>query len=168
MKQENKEFLLKDLCSRLPYRIKCKVDLQGLLDMCDEYKERFEKAKIVIPDLFNRIDKPYCLWLISGDRVNFLGFDGIDDYNIPIELVKPYLLPLSSMTEEQYYNMLKASQNDCLEHMKVEKEWKNNTNFSHLPLYEHQVIDWFNKNHFDYRGLIEKGLAIDATNLNIY
>jgi hypothetical protein len=29
-------------------------------------------------------------------------------------------------------------------------------------------IDWLNKNHFDYRGLIEKGLAIDATNLNIY
>ena len=29
-------------------------------------------------------------------------------------------------------------------------------------------IDWFNKNHFDYRGLIEKGLAIDATGLNIY
>lgn len=30
------------------------------------------------------------------------------------------------------------------------------------------AIDWLNKNHFDYRGLIEKGLAIDATNLNIY
>ena len=30
------------------------------------------------------------------------------------------------------------------------------------------LIDWFNKNHFDYRGLIEKGLALDATGLNIY
>ena len=30
------------------------------------------------------------------------------------------------------------------------------------------LVDWFNKNHFDYRGLIEKGLAIDATGLNIY
>ena len=30
------------------------------------------------------------------------------------------------------------------------------------------TVDWCNKNHFDYRGLIEKGLAIDATNLNIY
>ena len=30
------------------------------------------------------------------------------------------------------------------------------------------IIDWCNKNHFDYRGLIEKGLAIDATGLNIY
>ena len=34
------------------------------------------------------------------------------------------------------------------------------------PMYNH--IDWLNKNHFDYRGLIEKGLAIDCTNLNIY
>ena len=31
-----------------------------------------------------------------------------------------------------------------------------------------ELIDWFNKNHFDYRVLIEKGLAIDATGLNIY
>ena len=30
------------------------------------------------------------------------------------------------------------------------------------------AIDWLNKNHFDYRGLIEKGLAIDATGKNIY
>jgi hypothetical protein len=29
-------------------------------------------------------------------------------------------------------------------------------------------LEWLLKNHFDYRGLIEKGLAIDATNLNIY
>jgi hypothetical protein len=31
-----------------------------------------------------------------------------------------------------------------------------------------ELIDWFNKNHFDYRNLIEKGLALDATGLNIY
>jgi hypothetical protein len=31
-----------------------------------------------------------------------------------------------------------------------------------------ELVDWLNKNHFDYQGLIEKGLAIDATNLNIY
>ena len=33
---------------------------------------------------------------------------------------------------------------------------------------ENILYDWYNKNHFDYRGLIEKGLAIDATGLNIY
>ena len=30
------------------------------------------------------------------------------------------------------------------------------------------LINWLNKNHFDYHGLIEKGLALDATGLNIY
>ena len=30
------------------------------------------------------------------------------------------------------------------------------------------ILEWFNKNHFDYKGLIEKGLAIDATGLNLY
>lgn len=34
--------------------------------------------------------------------------------------------------------------------------------------YIYDTIDWFNKNHFDYRSLIEKGLAIDCTNLDIY
>ena len=31
-----------------------------------------------------------------------------------------------------------------------------------------QLVDWLNENHFDCRGLIEKGLALDATGLNIY
>ena len=59
---------------------------------------------------------------------------------------KPYLFPMSSMTEEQ----------------------KNI--YSKLPYHstEWQFVDWLNKNHFDYRGLIEKGLALDATNKNIY
>ena len=60
---------------------------------------------------------------------------------------KPYLFPLSSMTEEQKDDMIKSSCGIGLD--------KN-------------VFDWYNKNHFDYRGLIEKGLAIDATGLNIY
>ena len=62
--------------------------------------------------------------------------------------VKPYLFPLSSMTPEQrtIYNFLSNS---------------GHRSFTGL-------IDFFNKNHLDYRGLIPKGLAIDCTNLNIY
>ena len=42
--------------------------------------------------------------------------------------------------------------------------------YGNLPYHstEWQLVDWLNKNHFDYRGLIEKGLALDATGLNIY
>ena len=63
--------------------------------------------------------------------------------------IKPYLFPLSSMIEEQIeeYNTM---------YEENRYSWREN------------VIDWFHKNHFDYRGLIEKGLANDATGKNIY
>jgi hypothetical protein len=160
MTQEDKDLLIKDLCCRLPYKVKCKIDLQGFIDICDEYKEKFEKAKIVIPDLFNRIDKPYYLWLISGDRANFLGFDGVDDYHIPIELVKPYLFPLSSMTEEhkkEFYSKF------C---------WEDNDEGFQMTACHHSYalgkINWLLEHHYDINYLIPTNLAIDCTNLNIY
>lgn len=61
---------------------------------------------------------------------------------------KPYLFPLSSITKEQ------------------EKEWFDTLCSDCTITYD--TVDWLNKNHFDYRGLIENGLAIDATGLNIY
>lgn len=64
-----------------------------------------------------------------------------------LEDIKPYLFPLSSMTEEQEYQYREVIASS---------------------LNHYEVYDWLNRNHFDYRGLIEKGLAIDATNLNIY
>ena len=63
-------------------------------------------------------------------------------------IAKPYLFPLSSMTKEQQIDLTKFVANGIMK--------------------ENIIYDWHNKNHFDYRGLIEKGLAIDATNLNIY
>ena len=70
-----------------------------------------------------------------------------------VEEVKPHLFPLSSMTEEQ------------------KKEYKQF--LVNIDGYAYSIdcvpqIDWLNKNHFDYRGLIPMGLAIDCTNLNIY
>ena len=116
MEQTNKELLLKDLCSRLPY---------GLY-IQDEYGD---------------------IVYISYNDVHFANyFDSILNGTI-----KPYLFPLSSMTEEQ------------------EKEY-NDLNCYELGCFPHteDALDYLIKNHFDYRGLIEKGLAIDATNLNIY
>ena len=65
---------------------------------------------------------------------------------------KPYLFPLSSMTEKQKK-----------EYQYITERWMNDPAYSISD-----SIDWLNKTHFDYRGLIEKGLAIDATGLNIY
>ena len=67
--------------------------------------------------------------------------------------VKPYLFPLSSMTKEQYSEFTDMGYS-------VTERWWSMANY-------HQ-LDWFHKNHFDYKGLIDKGLAIDATGLNIY
>jgi hypothetical protein len=72
---------------------------------------------------------------------NFFG-----DESCKIEYFKPYLFPLSSATKEQ---------KDFL---------KNNAN----TLGVSGLVDWFNEHHFDHRGLIDKGLALDATNKNIY
>jgi hypothetical protein len=67
---------------------------------------------------------------------------------IEIKYVKPYLRPMLSMTEEQLSDLTKFVANGIHD--------------------ENILYDWYNRNHFDYRGLIEKGLAIDCTNLNIY
>jgi hypothetical protein len=87
---------------------------------------------------------PYTLNTIVLDRI----FNDNTKY-VPFDEFKPYLFPFSSMTDEQVkeYNAM---------YEENRYSWREN------------IIDWFNKNHFDYRGLISMGLAIDATNLNIY
>lgn len=83
-----------------------------------------------------------------------------------LEDIKPYLFPLSSMTKEQYEQFIIISGWDGdIEDIRRGKF----SCIGYIGLdYIYDTIDWFNKNHFDYRGLIEKGLAIDATGLNIY
>ncbi len=65
---------------------------------------------------------------------------------------KPYLFPLSSMSEEQYENFLLTNSKITLEGV----------------ICSTKGFEFLNKHHFDYRGLIPMGLAIDATGLNIY
>ena len=76
------------------------------------------------------------------------------DKIIDISETKPYLFPLSSMTIEQ-----KEEERS----LKEESYYSFDANENIYTLQ-----DFYNKNHLDYRGLIPKGLAIDATGLNIY
>lgn len=138
MTQENKELLLKDLCARLPYNVICQV----------EFKEngKYNSKVMLLSGIFT--DKAY--FTTKGGSIYS------NEY-------KPYLFPLSSMTDEQkkeYYNL-------CFEEEREEREYGEWI----TKVYYHNTIesiDWLNKNHFDYRGLITMGLAIDATGLNIY
>ena len=123
MTQEHKELLLKDLCARLPYGVKF---------LRESWNYEWDQELSVI-EVLEDIDKD---GYINNTKV----------YNV--EDIKPYLFPLSSMTEEQ------------------EKEWLYTLSSDYHITYD--TVDWLNKNHFDYRGLIPMGLAIDATNLNIY
>ena len=85
-----------------------------------------------------------------------------------LELCKPYLFPLSSMTEEQKAELENLGWNfDNFEIHNVSECFGTYREYvAHLDCFV--LIDWLNKNNFDYRGLIPKDLANDATNLNIY
>jgi hypothetical protein len=114
MTQEDKQLLLKDLCARLPYALQVR------------------NPRLGGPDYVTGIDTE--TWKL---QVLYNGYT--DD----IEKFKPYLRPMSSMTEEEL------------------EEFHNYTNVDPIS-WLHCAIDWLNANYFDYRGLIEKGLAIEA------
>ena len=124
--------------------------------------------------------KDICARLPYGLKYNFYGYDGCDytmssvstisvDDVFPIELVKPYLFPLSSMTKEQKREIFNGTPLEIDEDgdTLVKDVFYAYGQYTYLKSYLN-VLERLNKYHFDYRGLIEKGLAIDATGLNIY
>jgi hypothetical protein len=147
MTEEYKKLLLTDLSARLTYGVKAYVKNWSKLDR--KYYEGVYTVESIHPSLNNI--------LAYSDKFSVEVIVGYDDYEI-----KPYLFPLSSMTAEQKENLDKYIQEDSKEAIEA---IRNNDKMFHAPW---RAIDWLNKNHLDYRGLIGKGLAIDATNLNIY
>lgn len=119
-----------------------------------------EQKDILFKDLCGRLS--HGVKISVNDKVETLQginiLDNVVEYgsflSSDIEDVKPYLLPLSSMTDEQTEELIKlinTGQNDNNEFMRSLCR-----------------IEFYHKNHFDYRGLIPMGLANDATGLNIY
>ena len=81
---------------------------------------------------------------------------------------KPYLFPMSSMTDEQRKELEELYLGYYVTCQDIDDDgyiWDEKV-FEMFPGTE--TDDWLNAHHFDYRGLIDKGLAIDATGLNIY
>ena len=153
MEVKDKALLIKDLSGRLPYGVYVEHIRTGMRGHLHDLK--------VYP-LYDKTDDHIYDYICTTD---FLG-DG--DY-FDIEAFKPLLFPLSSMTEEQKRELrqmdafINTFGNVCFA---VYDEYGHDI----IPTYEDaiRITNWLNKNHFDYRGLIEKGLAIDATDKNIY
>lgn len=103
MTQEEKQLLLKDLCPRLSYGVQCKLDLAGYMAWNEEYAEKFRKAEKVRDNLFQVVnEKAYTLYgFPTPDRVTLLEFEGDENFGVPVELIKPYLRPMDSMTEKE-------------------------------------------------------------------
>ncbi len=149
------------------------------IKLSEERKVERENKDLLLKDLTERLIYHVVLSFNDGEiepiysiRENGLNYMINDAYYV--EEAKPYLFPLSSMTEEQL-NELKTYADLKYELNTLELvEWKDGYKtlefwLEEIPSYcVIKVFDWLNKNHFDYRGLIDKGLAIDATGLNIY
>ena len=138
MKQEDKELLLKDLCARLPYGIKCNIGEEASYTLC----------RIEVDDM-------------NGHLLDFIETKNGLDVQVYLSECMPYLFPLSSMTEEQkkeYHSIIYRS---------IELHYNEYCDVIDIDFFD-VLQEFYLKNHFDYRGLIEKGLAIDCSNLNIY
>jgi len=128
MNEQDKLLLLEDLCARLPYGVKCKIEKDWFYDEIKPYDSIFNP--IILERLLSQKDTDYC--------------------------VKPYLRQMPNMTEKEMselrqWGCLCMTPDGCVEDIGV-----------YGAIHSIPVIDWLNAHHFDYRGMIEKGLALEA------
>lgn len=129
MTQKNKELLLRDLCARLPYGVICNTP-EGDGHLCS-----------IIQTIFG---SEYGINIKATER---------DYFNDKEVCIKPYLRPMSSMTEEEKVEYCNLQDKFLLS--------------SQYPLTDgYALFDWLNKNMFDYRGLIPQNLVIEITEEN--
>ena len=154
MTQENKEFLLKDLCARLPYGVKGKCELDASYDT--SFDTVFQTHKFNAEVYGIKEDLLLVTPLIEDNDEQTYAEEEVAD-GVSILDFTPYLFPLSSMTDEEWEDYQKIRMIDWV-HGYINGTFIN----------AGSIVGWLNAHHVDYRGLIEKGLAIDATGLNIY
>lgn len=137
MTQEEKQLHLADLCARLPYGVKAQV--------CGWDEEKGE------------VQIPLKIYSINTDRYVYFETNDYDVNYLPVENVRPYLRPMSSMTEEekQEYHSLCG--------MQFADELADAYYFDTI-----ESFDWLNKKMFDFRGLIPKDLALSTEEFNPY
>lgn len=141
MTQEDKELLLKDLSGRLPYGVMCNIGL---------------KYPLQLQRIF--VDK------LDGILLDF--YEDGNDYQVYLSEVKPYLRPLSSMTgeeKEKLKNISDAEEVTSNSICYLEGDTLEDY-MSEIPfILCYNIVAWLLENHFDFMGLIPRGLAIEVT-----
>lgn len=158
MNNEEKQLLLRDLCARLPYDVM--VDYNGCIYILNEIDSACKDIDYITVRIQD-VERLRCA------------------ESALIENIKPYLRSMNSMTEEEKEEL----KSKCL-HTETEEDWEGvrcdvwciqileryDTRRRDNPIWPSTInmdaIDWLNSRHFDYRGLIEKGLAIEVTEQN--
>ena len=173
MTQEDKELLLNDLCGRLQNGVIGRCEIDASYDTSFDTIFQTHKFDAVVYGLTEELLFVYPL-IEDRDEQNFANED-FSNFVAVLEF-KPYLFPLSSMTEEQKREFYKFFEEGITESANETRQWlrtkradetRRPVTIAYVMVHK-LVIEWLNKNHFDYRGLIPMGLAIDATGLNIY
>lgn len=137
MTQQDKDLLYLDLCARLPHGITCDINdssrntLQGIIESVDiSYMD----------------NEPF--FKVKTDNKTFA---------VPVEQIKPYLRPISSLSQEERDKFCDIG--GVISH-------KPSDGKLYLVAYFPEALDYLNSIHADYRGMIEKGLAIEVTDEN--
>ncbi len=142
MTQEEKQLLWTDLCARLPYKVVVETQL------ANAPRAKYPVLKVLQSYML-------CDFMQTIDNV----------------IYKPYLRPMSSMTEEEKEELLiyvLDNKEDCKQFKINDKgaiESIDNNIFQWVNFNSDttsRYIDWLNKNMFDYRGLIPMRLALEA------
>lgn len=135
MNEEEKNMLLKDLCGRIPYGVKVHFGCEPWT-LTGLFKSGYAGVMVILLPRFPAANAYP------------------NTSNWPLEKVKPYLRPLSSMTDEEKEELVSK-------HIKLVFEDKNHN--PETVAVDIDGFDWLNAHHFDFRGLLKKGLAIEVT-----
>ena len=134
MTQEDKNLLPKDLCARLPYGVIVKV----------EYYDASLKDAHIFEDI-----------VLTIENINKLPVYWIS--------AKPYLRPMSSMTDEDVKEIQKINWQFCKPENGLIECFVGDADDGYCSVSQMaRIINYLNAHHFDYSGLIEKGLALEA------
>ena len=154
MNEQEKQLLIQDLCARLPFGVKCKIKAISEIEYGTLY-----------------VKEGYTQDVSTLSPTHIILFDDLN--------IKPYLRPMSSMTEEEKEEL----KSKCL-HTETEEDWEGvrcdvwciqileryDTRRFDNPIWPSTIdmdaVVWLNAHHFDFRGLIEKGLAVEVTEEN--